>query len=76
MITAKDFEGLDHDSLVDLLGKLTKEYTSELTNDPKHIIDDEVYSINLLIKEIEIREKSVLNKNNNVPLRGSKIVGI
>jgi len=53
-----DFEGLEYAELIDLLGKVTKQYTSDLVTERKwEIEDDRVYFINLLIKEIELREK-------------------
>jgi hypothetical protein len=69
MIPVEDFKNLDYNGLVDLLGKLTKQYTSELANDPTRIIDDEkIYSLNLLIKEIEIREQMILDNDGNLTL--------
>jgi hypothetical protein len=68
MTTPKDFESLDYSGLVDLLGKLTKQYTSELAYDLGAIDDEKIYFINLLIKEIEIREKLILDQGNGTSL--------
>ena len=68
MYPTKDFKDLDYDSLVDLLGKLTKQYTSSLTNDP-HFVDDKLtYYINLLIEEIAAREDNIFDNNDNLSL--------
>ena len=68
MISSTDFERLDYNGLVDLLGKLTKQYTSEMLNDPGAIDDEKIYFINLLIKEIEVREKLILDQSDNISL--------
>ncbi len=72
MLSAKDFEGLEYDGLIDLLGEVTKEYTGKLASDPKWKIDDEkIYFMNLLIKEIVIREALMVEnrkKNDDVNL--------
>jgi len=69
MSTVEDFRNLDYHDLLDLLGKLTKQYTSELANGSTRIIDDaKVYFINLLIKEIEIREQMILDNDDNLSL--------
>jgi hypothetical protein len=68
MTTPKDFESLDYSGLVDLLGKLTKQYTSELVDEPGTIDDEKIYFINLLIKEIEIRENLILDQSDGTSL--------
>jgi len=68
MISSNDFESLDYSGLVDLLGKLTKQYTSELVDEPGAIDDEKIYFINLLIKEIEIREKLILDQSSNTSI--------
>jgi hypothetical protein len=64
MFSAEDLESLKYQELIDVLGKLTKEYTSALADHPNRLINDNaVYRINLLIKEIKIIEEKLNNSN-------------
>lgn len=66
MFSEKEFEDLGYTELLDLLSSATKQYTAALASDRKWEVEDErIYFINLLIKEIELREK------NQIGLAGS-----
>ncbi|MBS1597910.1 MAG: hypothetical protein JST75_06775 [Bacteroidetes bacterium] len=58
MFSEKDFTELKYTELIDLLSRTTQQYTARLATDRKWKGDDEkIYFLNLLMKEIELREK-------------------
>jgi len=69
MVGEKDFADMSYQELIELLSRLTKQYTAELVRDRRwETEDDKIYNINVLIKEIELREDRhrTLNRINNI----------
>ena len=67
MDAAKDIGNLKYSELVDLLGRLTKEYTAELASDISRVINDEkIYNLSLLIKEITLRERMMAKEGGDI----------
>jgi len=59
MVSEEDFAEMSYQELIELLSRLTKQYTSELVRERRwETEDDKIYYMNLLIKEIELRENS------------------